>query len=49
MRDTGQLVVWGWLADNGDVSPEMAWVGLFAALKCEGQDATQTFELPISI
>lgn len=40
MRDTGQLVVWGWLADNGEVSPEMAWVGLFAAIKCEGADAT---------
>lgn len=49
MRSTGQLVVWGWLADNGEVPAEMAWVGLFAAIKCEGQDATQTYDLPISI
>lgn len=49
MRDTGQLVVWGWLADNGDVDAEMAWVGLFAAIKCEGYDTTHTYDLPISI
>ena len=48
MRDTGQLVVWGWLADNGNVSPEMAWVGLFAAIKREGDDNTQ-YDVPISI
>lgn len=49
MRDTGQLVVWGWLADKGDVPPEMAWVGLFAAVKCEDSNDTQTIEVPISI
>lgn len=48
MRDTGQLVVWGWLADNGDVSPEMAWVGLFGVIKCEGYGTTQ-WELPVSV
>lgn len=49
IRDTGQLVVWGWLADKGDVPPEMAWVGLFAALKCDGYDETQKFDIPIAV
>ena len=48
MRDTGQLVVWGWLADNGDVSPEMSWVGLFAKVKTSEYDATLV-DVPISI
>ena len=48
MRDTGNLVVWGWLADNGDVSPEMAWVGMFSYMKYEGGDNTHV-DVPISI
>lgn len=50
MRDTGNLVVWGWLADNGEVEPEMAWVGLFGKLKCKGfgDDYTQDW-LPLCI
>lgn len=48
MRDTGQLVVWGWLADNGEVSPEMSWVGLFAKVKTSEYDTTLV-DVPISI
>ena len=29
-EETGYATVWGWLADNGNVSPEHAWVGLYA-------------------
>ena len=49
MRDTGQLVMWGWLADNGAVEAQNAWVGLFASMKSEGNDTTQTSDIPISI
>lgn len=54
MRDTGNLVVWGWLADNGSVSPEMAWVGLFGWIKhaddLQGDRGNVTHhELPICI
>ena len=28
-RKTGHLTIYGWLADNGNVSPQEAWVGLF--------------------
>ena len=49
MRDTGQLVMWGWLADNGTVEAQNAWVGLFASMKSEGNDTTQTIDIPISI
>ena len=31
---TGNLVCYGWLADNGDVRPEQAWVGLFGHVQC---------------
>ena len=48
MRDDGNLVVWGWLADNGNVAPEMAWVGLFAPIKYEGGDTTQV-DVPVCI
>ena len=41
--------MWGWLADNGDVSPEMAWVGLFAAIKCIDGNTTHTIDVPIAI
>ena len=49
IRDTGNLVMWGWLADNGNVDPEYAWVGLFAALKCENDNTAQTYDIPLSI
>lgn len=29
---TGNLVIYGWLADNGDVEPQDAWVGLYGCL-----------------
>lgn len=48
MRETGNLVMWGWLADQGGVEPWQAWVGLFAKLKTEGNDNTQ-MEVPICI
>jgi len=31
---TGNLVCYGWLADNGSVRPETAWVGMFGRVKC---------------
>ena len=31
---TGNLVCYGWLADNGNVKPGQAWVGLFGHVKC---------------
>ena len=53
MRDTGNLVMWGWLADKGDVAPEMAWVGLFSPLKFETStiagNTDQTRDFPIAI
>jgi hypothetical protein len=35
---TGNLVCYGWLADNGNVRPENAWVGLFGHVKCGNSD-----------
>lgn len=29
---TGNLVIYGWLADNGDVEPQDAWVGLYGCM-----------------
>lgn len=42
MKDTGNLVVWGWLADDPLRPPgaEYCWVALYAAMKCEGLDTT---------
>lgn len=48
MRDTGQLVMWGWLADSGKVEPQNAWVGLFARVKYEGGNNTYV-DVPVSI
>ena len=48
IRDTGNLVMWGWLADNGNVGAEYAWVGLFAKLKTEGNNDTQE-DIPLQI
>ena len=36
IKDSGHLVMWGWLADTGVVQPEMAWVGLFAKMSAYG-------------
>ena len=33
MKKTGMLVMWGWLADNGNVRPQDAWVALYAKIK----------------
>ena len=35
---TGNLVCYGWLADNGNVRPEQAWVGIYGHVKC-GSDS----------
>ena len=34
MPETGQLVMYGWLADNGGLNPEECWVGVFGKIKC---------------
>lgn len=34
---TGNLVCYGWLADNGGVQPQAAWVGMFGMVTCAGQ------------
>ena len=33
-QETGLLVAYGWLADNGGVLPEECWVGLFGKVRC---------------
>ena len=33
-RHTGNLICYGWLADNGNVRPENAWVALFGQVLC---------------
>ena len=33
--DTGFLVMYGWLADNGNLNPEECWVGLFSEIENE--------------
>lgn len=50
MRDTGNLVAWGWLAENGETppQPEQCWVGMFAKMKCEGYNDTEV-DVPICI
>lgn len=50
IRDTGNLVVWGWLADYGIPAPKPAfcWVALYAKMKCEGANNTQV-DVPISV
>lgn len=35
---TGQLVMWGWLADNGNVPAELAWVRLEALVKVDSDE-----------
>lgn len=40
IKDSGNLVIWGWLADQGDIDPEYAWVGLFGRL---GFSSTTSF------
>lgn len=35
---TGNLVVYGWLADNGSVLPQEAWVALYGLIKCGTSD-----------
>lgn len=48
---TGNLVCYGWLADNGNVRPETAWVGLFGHVQChddnEDRDIPQWVALQI--
>jgi len=39
---TGNLVCYGWLADNGNVKPGCAWVGLFGHVKC-GNDTNPSW------
>lgn len=51
IKDTGNLVVWGWLANNdlNPPSPECCWVALCAALKCENYNNTEQVAVPISV
>lgn len=32
-EETGILVAYGWLADNGNLNPENCWVGIFSPIK----------------
>lgn len=49
IRDTGNLVVWGWLAENIiPPAPEQCWVALFAKLKCENYNNTEV-DVPIQV
>lgn len=50
IRDTGNLVIWGWLAENVSPipEPEQCWVGLFAKMKCENYNNTEV-DVPVSI
>lgn len=50
IRDTGNLVVWGWLAENDVVAPpaEQCWVAMYAKIKCENGNATQV-DVPIAV
>ena len=47
IADTGNLVVWGWLADQGEVDPEFAWVGLYGQLRYS-QDSDTSKDTPSS-
>lgn len=38
---TGYLTMFGWLADNGNVRPADAWVGLFAQLNVRDTDSSE--------
>lgn len=38
---TGYLTMFGWLADNGNVRPADAWVGLFAQLNVRDVDSPE--------
>lgn len=50
IRDTGNLVVWGWLAENitPPPAPEQCWVALFAKLKCENYNNTE-MDVPVQV
>lgn len=50
IRDTGNLVVWGWLAENrlSPPEPEQCWVAMFAKMKCEGYNDTEV-DVPICV
>ena len=50
MRDTGNLVMWGWLADYGTPPPEpqFCWVALYASIKTEGSNDTHV-DIPIAV
>lgn len=39
---TGQLVVYGWLADGGGVLPQEAWVAIYGKIENAGADARWT-------
>ena len=40
-KHTGNLVVYGWLADNGNVAAQEAWVGLFGKVNIGNQDTQE--------
>lgn len=49
MRDSGYLVVWGWVADKGTVNAEDCWVGIFTTMKYEGSKQDEMIEVPLQI
>ena len=48
IRDTGVLVVWGWLADKGDVQAYQAWVAMMACIKPEDAGQVEKY-YPVSV
>ena len=44
---TGNLVCYGWLADNGNVKPGQAWVGLFGHVRCGTDSSSKWVALQI--
>lgn len=49
MPSTGQLVVYGWLADNGGLNPEECWVAVFGKIKCLDQAGGEYVEKPVAL
>lgn len=46
---TGNLVCYGWLADNGNVRPETAWVGLFGRIKINDNNSSKSTWVALQI
>ena len=46
---TGQLVIYGWLADNGGVLPEECWVAVFGKILCMNEADGSYSEKPVAL